>query len=65
VGFFVVQEDTMPLTAHFGGHGKEVMSSMEKTYGPKKAKEVFYATENKRKAKDKKPSPYAAIFAKK
>jgi hypothetical protein len=58
-------EDAMPLSNHFKGKGELVMSSMEKTYGPKKAKEVFYATENKRKAKDKKPSPYAAIFAKK
>lgn len=38
----------MPLSKHFGGHGREVMSSMKKTYG-KNAERVFYATENKMK----------------
>jgi hypothetical protein len=37
----------MPISKHFKGHGKEVMASMVKTYGKKRAKEVFYATENK------------------
>ena len=37
----------MPLSKHFGGHGSEVMASMKKTYGPEKAKRVFYATESK------------------
>ena len=37
----------MPLSKHYGGHGSEVMESMKKTYGPEKAKRVFYATENK------------------
>lgn len=32
----------MPLTAK----GKKIMKSMEKTYGKKKAKEVFYASKN-------------------
>ena len=42
----------MPLSKHFGGHGDEVMASMSKTYkNPKKAKSVFYATENKMKSK--------------
>lgn len=41
----------MPLNKHFGGKGEEVMESMKKTYGGKKAKQVFYATENKMKAK--------------
>lgn len=45
----------MPLSKHFGGHGAKVMSSMRKTYGPEKAKQVFYATENARKQGKKKP----------
>jgi len=49
----------MPLSKHFGGKGAEVMSSMKKTYGPEKAKEVFYATENKRKKG--KANPYSAL----
>lgn len=45
----------MPLNKHFEGHGAEVMKSMEKTYGKgEKAKQVFYATENKRKKGGKK-----------
>lgn len=40
----------MPLNKHFGGHGAEVMAAMQKTYSnPKKAKQVFYATENAEK----------------
>ena len=39
----------MPLGKHYGGHGREVMASMTKEYGSKKGKQVFYATENKRK----------------
>jgi hypothetical protein len=41
----------MPINKYFSGHGDEVMSSMKKTYGSKKAKNVFYATANKRKQK--------------
>ena len=41
----------MPISKYFGGHGEEVMSNMEKQYGSKKAKQVFYATSNKRKGK--------------
>lgn len=41
----------MPLNKHFGGHGEKVMSAMKKEYGPEKAKQVFYATENKQKTK--------------
>jgi hypothetical protein len=33
----------MPLTKK----GKKIMRSMEKTYGDKKAEEVFYASRNK------------------
>ena len=40
----------MPLSKHFNGHGAEVMADMRKTYkNPKKAEDVFYATENKMK----------------
>jgi hypothetical protein len=31
--------------------GKKIMKSMEKTYGKKKAKAVFYAMENSKKLK--------------
>lgn len=41
----------MPLSKYYGGHGDEVMSNMKKEYGDKKAKQVFYATANKRKKK--------------
>lgn len=44
----------MPIQAHFGGHGRKVMSSMEKEYGPEKGKQVFYATANKMKSEDAK-----------
>ena len=33
----------MPLTPK----GKKIMAAMKKEYGPKKAKSVFYAAENK------------------
>ena len=39
----------MPIGKYFGGKGEKVLGSMEKTYGPKKAKQVFYATANKQK----------------
>jgi len=35
----------MPMTKK----GKKILSSMEKTYGKKKAKQVFYASKNKGK----------------
>lgn len=44
----------MPISKHYKGHGDEVMESMKKSYGPEKAKRVFYATENKRKNEQKK-----------
>lgn len=43
----------MPISEYFGGHGSEVMSDMQKRYGKKKGKSVFYATANKR---DQNPS---------
>jgi hypothetical protein len=40
----------MPLSKYYGGHGKEVMKAMKKTYGGEdKAESVFYATANKKK----------------
>lgn len=39
----------MPINAYFNGNGKKVMSNMRKTYpSEKKAKQVFYATANKK-----------------
>ncbi len=39
----------MPVSKHYSGHGEEVMANMMKEYGAKKGKQVFYATEMKRK----------------
>lgn len=44
----------MPLSKHFKGKGEEVMESMKEEYGEKEGKKVFYATDNKRKNKEKK-----------
>ena len=49
----------MPPSKHYGGQGEKVMRSMRKTYGPEKAKRVFYATENK--GKSVKENPYRAL----
>ena len=38
----------MPLTAK----GKKIMKAMKKTYGNKKAEQVFYASKNKGKIKN-------------
>lgn len=38
----------MPLSKHYGGHGKKVAAAMKKQYGDR-WEEVFYATENARK----------------
>jgi len=38
----------MPLSKYYKGHGSEVMKKMTSKYGKKKAKQVFYATANKR-----------------
>ena len=37
----------MPIGKYFGGKGAGVLKSMEKTYGPDKGKQVFYATAQK------------------
>ncbi len=39
----------MPVSEYYKGHGREVMDSMQKEYGDKKGKQVFYATANKKK----------------
>ena len=39
----------MPLTTD----DKKRLAAMKKHYGPKKGEQVFYAQENKKKAKDK------------
>ncbi len=41
----------MPINKYFKGSGEKVMANMTKEYGPKKGKQVFYATANKQKAK--------------
>lgn len=42
----------MPLDAHYGGHGREVMAKMKRRYG-KRGERVFYATANRHKKKVK------------
>lgn len=45
----------MPLSKHYGGRGERIMAKMKKQYPDEEtAERVFYATENKRKAKGKK-----------
>lgn len=43
----------MPISAHYGGHGKRVLKAMTKTYGAKKAKSVFYGHEANMKKQQK------------
>lgn len=38
----------MPVGAYYKGKGNKVMRSMQKRYGAKQGKRVFYATANKR-----------------
>jgi len=38
----------MPVGAYFKGKGAEVMGAMQRRYGAKKGKSVFYATANKK-----------------
>ena len=42
----------MPFNKYFHGEGDKVMSEMQKRYGAKKGKSVFYATAKK---KDQEP----------
>ena len=50
----------MPLSAYFGGKGKQVMSDMQDEYGDNKGKQVFYATANKQDQKPKKKRGFVA-----
>ena len=45
----------MPVSRYYKGHGEAVMAAMKREYGAKKGEQVFYATENKRKKKLKRP----------
>lgn len=38
----------MPISKYFKGHGDKVMQNMQKEYGDKKGKSIFYATANKK-----------------
>lgn len=38
----------MPISKYYKGHGAKVMSAMQKEYGAKKGKQVFYATADKK-----------------
>lgn len=38
----------MPIDKYFKGDGNDVMDKMQKSYGAKKGKQVFYATANKK-----------------
>ena len=40
----------MPIESYFKGHGRKVMANMISQYGKKKAKQVFYATANKKQS---------------
>jgi len=41
----------MPISEYYGGKGEQVMRKMKDEYGEKTGERVFYATENKRKAR--------------
>jgi hypothetical protein len=44
----------VPLSKYnkeFGGDAEKAYSAMQRTYGEKKGKQIFYATKNKRKKK--------------
>lgn len=45
----------MPVSEYFKGKGEKVLNEMEKRYGAKKGKSVFYATANARGQAAKKP----------
>jgi len=45
----------MPIGEYFKGAGESVMEDMQKRYGKKKGKSVFYATANKRDAGPESP----------
>jgi len=39
----------MPLSSYYKGKGAQVMRRMQKTYGKRRGRQVFYATANKRR----------------
>lgn len=39
----------MPVSAYFGGKGKQVMADMKDRYGAKDGERTFYAVANKQK----------------
>lgn len=47
----------MPVSKYFKGSGDKVMNNMTKEYGPKKGKQIFYATANKKKQTASSSSP--------
>ena len=52
----------MPLSKHYGGRGAKVMRSMKETYpSEKKAEQVFYAAENKRRSEKKARRGFARL----
>jgi len=55
----------MPISAYYKGKGEKVLRGMVKKYGPKKGKEVFYATAKKQglepQQEDKTPAVQKAI----
>jgi hypothetical protein len=44
-----------PLSRYYSGAGEKVMANMKREYGPKKGKQVFYATLSARKKRLKRP----------
>jgi len=40
----------MPISKYFKGSGEKVMGAIQKTYGKKEGKKVFYALANKNKS---------------
>lgn len=52
----------MPVSEYFKGSGDKVMNSMQKEYGDKKGKSVFYATANKKKMKPSGKSKHRPIM---
>lgn len=51
----------MPIGAYFKGSGSKVMSNMQREYGKKQGKSVFYATAQKMNMKPKAPDVSAGI----
>lgn len=41
----------MPISEYYGGKGERVLRTMQKRYGAKEGKKIFYATANARHLK--------------